>query len=855
MSMAGSHRPEGTPRARRRSGGLAVILPLALFGVSLFIAVIAYVGTIRVYDRSIADLPDPRDLDTIVLGENSGVFDRTGTVKLADFGTDLRDTVAFDEIPSIVVDTTTVIEDKTYWQNSGFDPLGFIAAALDTLGGSGRGGSTITQQLVRSILLPDTAFQGSIYERKVKEIIQAIRLTQEFPGRDGKEQIITAYLNNNYYGSRAYGIRAAANEYFGVSDLSLLTLGQAALLAAIPQAPSEYDLRLVAVRGDDGLLHVPLDSAVAQRRTTVLNLLRNAKNGGIDLETAEISDEAIDAAAIESITLIEPPLRKMRAPHFVNIVREVAAGVVCPDDPSVCTKLDTDGYKIITTLDWGMQQSADKWAAAVLSADEAQPKKYLVALGITPTPDWLKKIRGANIHNAAIVTMDARTGDMLAYTGSADYYGTKVSAAFQPEYDVLKAYRQPGSAIKPIIYGYALQERAVTPATILMDVPVDFGKGWTPGEWDNLERGPVTMRHALQGSLNIPAIKTAIRTGADQIWRDMRDGVFKFLGNDNYAGASIAIGTLETRYVDLLSAYGALARQGDTVPRRYVLRIEDRNGELIWKAASPASEQRSIMEPAVADLVTNIIAANTDPAQNPVWASRRLIAANGKRRPATFKTGTTDQAKDLAAFGYLAPPANPDAQHLVTGVWTGNSDATPATVLSLSAAGGLWQSYFTEITRDLPIAQFADPEGLESVVIDANTGELPGPCTTATVSEYFLPGTAPTTSCSIFRTLTVDSASGLLWDSSCTGTQIQKEFMDLSLLETEWPTWQAANIEWADRARQGINVIGGARLGATTYFYESYWRPNGNTWGGEIAPIRSCSAPAPTPPPTPAPSP
>lgn len=186
MSMAGSNRPEGSPRARRRSGGLAVLLPLALFAISLFIALIAYVGTIRVYDRAISDLPDPRDLDSIVLGENSGVFDRTGTVKLADFGTDLRETIGFSEIPSIVIDTTTVIEDKTFWQNSGFDPLGFIAAALDTLGGSGRGGSTITQQLVRGILLPDTAFQGSVYERKVKEIIQAIRLTQEFPGRDGK---------------------------------------------------------------------------------------------------------------------------------------------------------------------------------------------------------------------------------------------------------------------------------------------------------------------------------------------------------------------------------------------------------------------------------------------------------------------------------------------------------------------------------------------------------------------------------------------------------------------------------------------------------------------------------------------
>ncbi len=847
MSMAGSNRSDGSPRARRRSGGLAILLPLALLALSLFIATIAYTGITRVYARVATDLPDPRNLASIVLGENSGVFDRTGTVKLADFGTDLRETIPFEDFSTRVIDTTTVIEDKTFWENSGFDPLGFLSAALDTLGGSERGGSTITQQLVRSILLPDTAFQGSVYERKVKEIIQAIRLTKEFPGREGKEQILTAYMNNNYYGSRAYGIRAAAVEYFGISDTTLLTLGQAALLAAIPKAPSEYDLRNVAVRDEDGILRVPLDSPVALRRNTVLNLLRDARIDGVPLENPAVSDEEIDAALTETITLIEPPLRRVRAPHFINIVREVAASVICPDDPEVCTKLDTDGFKIITTLDWSMQQSADKWAAAVLSADIEDYKPYLVSLGIPKPTDWLKKIRGSNIHNAAIMTMDARTGDLLAYTGSADYYASSISPAFQPQYDVLKAYRQPGSAIKPIIYGYALQERAITAATLFMDVPVDFGRGWTPAEWDNLERGPVRMRHALQGSLNIPAIKTAIRTGADRIWSDMRNGVFKFLGEDNYAGASIAIGTLETRYVDLLSAYAALADHGDTVPRRYVLRIEDRNGELIWKATSPSSERRNIMEPAVADLVTNIIAANTNPAENPVWASRRLIAANGKRRPATMKTGTTDMAKDLAAFGYLAPPNDPSAPHLVTGVWTGNSDASPTSVLSLSAAGGLWQSYFTEISLNLPIAQFKEPKGLEQVTIDAHTGELPGTCTTMTVSEYFLPGTAPTASCSIYRTLSIDQATNLLWSDGCAGPQIEKELMDLSLLETEWPTWQAANIEWAERARQGINVEGGVRLGKTTYFYESYWRPNGSTWGGEIAPTRSCLSPLPLP--------
>ena len=212
------------------------------------------------------------------------------------------------------------------------------------------------------------------------------------------------------------------------------------------------------MRDAEGILRVPLDAPVALRRTTVLNLLRDARNDGIQLEDPAVSDEEIDAAISESITLIEPPLRKVRAPHFINIVREAAASVVCPDDPAVCTKLDTDGYKITTTLDWSMQQSADKWAAAVLSADIVDYKPYLRSLGIPKPTDWLKKIRGSNIHNAAIATMDARTGDILAYTGSADYYASSTSPAFQPQYDVLKAYRQPGSAIKPIIYAYALQE-------------------------------------------------------------------------------------------------------------------------------------------------------------------------------------------------------------------------------------------------------------------------------------------------------------------------------------------------------------------------------------------------------------
>ena len=203
MNMASGNSTQRNARPRKRLlGGLFALLPVALLGACLLIAAIAYGGTIAIYSAVVADLPDPKDLDTIVLNQNTTVYDRTGTVQLAAFGSDRRTEVDFANIPGIVLDTTTAIEDKTYWENSGFDPLGFVAAALDTLGGSGRGGSTITQQLVRSVLLPDSAFKGSVYERKVKEIIQAIRLTKEFPGRVGKEKVIAKYLNNNYYGSR-----------------------------------------------------------------------------------------------------------------------------------------------------------------------------------------------------------------------------------------------------------------------------------------------------------------------------------------------------------------------------------------------------------------------------------------------------------------------------------------------------------------------------------------------------------------------------------------------------------------------------------------------------------------------------
>ena len=172
--------------------------------------------------------------------------------------------------------------------------------------------------------------------------------------------------------------------------------------------------------------------------------------------------------------------------------------------------------------------------------------------------------------------------------------------------------------------------------------------------------------------------------------------------------------------------------------------------------------------------------------------------------------------------------------------------STPTAGLSLATAGSLWQSAFNEIARNIPKADFVAPS-LPKVTIDTFTGELPGPCTTQTMSEYFLPGTQPTTSCSTYVTLQIDTATGLVWNPSCVGPMETQTFLDLSRLETDYPKWQAANIEWADRARLGDGQVGGATGGITSYFYSQYWKPYGNTWGGTIAPTASCLT-APPPP-------
>jgi membrane peptidoglycan carboxypeptidase len=780
-------------------------------------------------------LPDPGKLATLDFAQPTIIYDRTGKVELARFQTVKRSVVTYRDLPPVVLDATTVAEDRTFWQNDGFDLQAMIAAAIQTVQGDGRGASTITQQLVRARLLPaDVVAPGAdLYTRKAKEIIQSARLTAEFPGETGKEQIITAYLNQNFYGHDAYGIKAAAQVYFGVTDLSRLTVAQAALLAGLPQSPTTLDPYRYAVKDKRGRLVVPPDSPPVVRRNWILSNINEGR-------WTRLTPAELQAALMEPVVLRGDLPVIWKAPQFDWQVRAQLEQILGSADA-----VDTGGYRVITTLDWRAQQLAEATVAAAVVApnlSRARSTALLKRLGI-PKADraWINALRGKDLHNAALVALDYRTGDVRAYVGSAGYYRDGLaSKRFDPKFDAAGVgKRQPGSAWKPVLYATAFDRKVLTPGSLLLDITTRFARGWAPADADRLERGPVLVRDALQMSLNIPAIRALQRVGnravadtATNLGIHFAGGRQAFLG----AGLAGAIGTVEVSPLDLTSAFGALANGGVHVPPRMILEIRDASGNLVWSAGDPAGTRA--VSTGAAYLVTNILAGNTSAHQNPIWA--KVVAlhngSNGSRRPAAVKTGTTNDARDLSTYGYLPAPAKDGAPAWVVGVWMGNSDhsmprtGNPAT--SLTGAAPLWQSFVRRLTAGDPVARFQRPKGVVRATIDAWSGGKPGPWTQATRTELFLAGTQPGAKRAVDQ-------PGLLYTQAC-GTWV----VNPVAAELGPRGWDADVANWLARARRGVGVAGpeGTR---TAYF----WGRSG--WGGQLA----GPCPAPSPQPTPGPSP
>ncbi len=854
-------RVRARPRSRGgapffRVGGLLIAMGLVVFGAFLTAASVA--AGVDFIDQMNSSLPDVHDFETLDYAQPSVIYDRTGTIQLASFGSEDRRVVTYDQIPQIVLDATIATEDRTFWTNDGYDPNAILSASFFSLTGqTDRGGaSTITQQLVRARLLPADVVNGDQYARKIKEILQARNLTEAFPGIEGKQRIITAYLNQIYYGHNAYGIAAAAETYFGITDLSQLTPAQAALLAGMPQAPDDYDLFKYAVPDAQGQLVVPTQSVngaalpppVARR-----NFILSALEAGLG-HFMQLTPDQYNEAINEPIVLTQQQPQDWLAPHFVWYMKQQLDLLLADRAP-----IQTGGYKVITTLDMHAQELAEKYVAAGtilpnMSTDAMEAA--IDAEGLQQDRKWIESLHGVDIHNGALVALDARTGDILAYVGSSGYYRDDLaSPQFDPQFDVAgNGYRQPGSAWKPIVYAAGFDAGKITPGTLLPDVTTEFSRDWFPRDADKRERGPVLMRQALTYSLNIPTIRALNQIGVDTVAALAHKMGITFARGDNQliqAGLAGAIGTAETNMVQLTSAYGALANNGVQVDPRTILSITDSNGNVIPTAGQNAPRQ--VVSQQAAWLITDILKDSTDPSVNAIFGPRLQIVngpptplePKGARRPAAAKTGTTDYLADLSVYGYLAPPPDPNAPELVASVWMGNSDHSPpnggdASLIAADGPGRIWQSFLREYTAQWPIIDFpGPPSGIVSATIDAWSGGAPGPWTRETKTEYFMAGTEPGGPNQV-------DPPGLLYRNMCGGW-----YVDLTSAEAgKNDRWLAADLNWMDRARRGPGRRGPTGS-QTAYLFGQH------DWGGPIAPL-DCSAPppvGPTPLPGPTPTP
>ena len=852
-------RPPQRPTPRRTSGGrnssflrAVVILVFGVLAVAAMLGFVGVVGGAFVYSRG---LPEPSQLEQIVFPEDTIIYARDGKKVLARLTSsgESRRTIEWDDIPPILADAVTAVEDKTFWANTGIDPLGIASAAIDTFSGDARGGSTITQQLVRQKLLPDAVMQESsrLGERKIKELIQSVRVTDYYRGREGKQAILTAYLNQNFYGNNSYGVLAAAKSYFGFGSLNRLSIAQAATLAAIPQAPSTYDLVRNAVENEDGELVVPADSAIVQRRNLVLDLLANDPTRREMAGDTYSTQDYLDAKR-EGLVIVPQRQLPWKAPHFVWYVREELREMLC-GDAETCDPLKEGGLRVVTTLDLDVQKKAEKWIkAAILVPHRESPAAAAKAIGVNYA-DWMRRLRSQNVWNGALSAIDYQNGEIIAYVGSANYYERrKVSKKMQPQFDVLSdGWRQPGSAFKPFTYATGINAKTLTAASMLMDVTTDFG-GYTPTDFNGWERGPLRVRNALQFSLNVPAVKALGLVGEKRVFDKSQDFGMEFQQDRPTAGLSMALGTLEVHPLDLNQAYATMANGGRNVGHTAILGVTDAKGEQIAKYKT-AKGKKAISEQA-AYVMTDILAGNTDPSVNPVWAEHRITAKNGRRRPAALKTGTSNDAKDLNAYGYIAAPSKQGRQNgeyaLSVGVWAGNSNSSPVTtvsnpVFSLDVAAPIWDAFLTDVTRSWEVRDFKRPGGLSTARVDAWTGHQPSAYSRRQVSELFLRGTSPGRDPYITGIEVTRGTDGrwYRWHDSCEGTSKMRGYLVLDDAEAHTRSWNDAVQGWLQRARRGPGVggnVASSKRTYTAYFFEPYHQPYGRSWGGPFAPTRSC---------------
>ncbi len=705
----------------------------------------------------LAGLPSADDLGGHASASSSKVYDRNGRLlfEMPPPDTGRHSPVPLDEIPQALQQAVIATEDARFYQNPGVEPWAIVRAFWINLRGGEvlSGGSTITQQLARNLLMGAEERAERTLTRKLRESILAWRLARRY----SKDEILELYLNETYFGNMAYGVEAAAQAYFDkhVRDLDL---AESAMLAGLPQAPAVYN---------------PLENlrAAQERQSIVLDLM--VKSGKIGAEQARQARQEKLYYASAGFPI--------RAPHFVMYVRgqlEQELGL---------ERLEQGGLRIYTTLDLDLNEAARDIVRYRL-------QRLAECNGRANCPPG-----GNNARNAALVALDPGTGEILAMLGSPDYFSARIDGAVNGT----TSLRQPGSSIKPVTYAAAFETGRLTAATMMLDLRTSFitreGASYVPLNYDLLFRGPVRLREALASSYNLIAVKVLDTIGVETM-TDLagRLGIATLRDSDRF-GLAVTLGGGEVSLLDLTTAYAALDNQGRTFEPVAILRVEDDEGNLLLSAPEQG-EGTQALDPRVAYLVTDILSDNQ--ARTPTFGEESVLKLS---RPAAVKTGTTTDFRDNWTLGYT-----PD---LVVGVWVGNADNEPMRETSgVSGAAPIWRDFMEAALKGRPAQEFERPAGLVEAQVCSLSGLLAGPDCPHRVTELFLEGTQPTAACTMHRRVYLDRATGLPATADTPFDRIVERVITLLPPEAqEWaeeqgmavPAWLAAALSPQDAQPSG----------------------------------------------------
>ena len=617
-----------------------------VFRFAILMSVVGFLALAGVFIYFSKDIPDPNKIANRSVAQSTKIYDRTGEHLLYEIhGEEKRTIVKLDQVSPHLINATIATEDKKFYEHHGIDFKGIARAVWRDIsaGEKVQGASTITQQLIKNSILS----AEKTFTRKIKEIILAIETEQKF----NKEQILEMYLNQIPYGSNAYGVEAAARTFFGKSAKDL-DIQESALLAALPKATTYYSP------------YGAHPEALEARYKYII---------GEMLDEGYISEEeAREAKEVKILTKIKPFTENIKAPHFVMYVKQKLV------DEFGEEKVEKGGLKVYTTLNYEMQLIGED---AVKKAVAKNAEKY-------------------NARNAALVAIDPKTGQILTMVGSKDYFNVEEDG----NVNVAISNRQPGSSFKPFVYATAFK-KGYTPKTILFDVYTNFGKDgsgkeFRPKNYDLRFSGPVTIRQALARSLNIPAVKALYLAGIEDSVQTARDLGITTLNNPDSYGLSLVLGTGEVKLLDMVSAFGVFANEGERNLSTSILRIEDNDGNIIKEFAG---NPKQVLDAEIARNITSILSDNA--ARAPTFGSRSALYL--KDRPVAAKTGTTSNYKDGWTIGYTPS--------LAAGVWAGNNNGDEMKRAGgIRAAAPIWNDFMTRVLELDPVEEFTAPQPIKT---------------------------------------------------------------------------------------------------------------------------------------------